>query len=419
MMVRKMRILILILVVLASTSAGVAWRLRRLISPEAKDIKQTVQFDEKTGSVNILAVGMDDVEGAHRSDTIAFITVDIDQKWIKIISLPRDTRTSIRGHGTQKINHAFAYGGMDLLKETVVNLLGMPIHYSVAVNYQSFPKIVDILGGIDIDVQKNLRYTDKAGHLSINIKKGWRHLDGKTALGYVRFRHDALGDIGRIRRQQRFLKALLKKMYDPVTMSNLSEITSELLSVLKTDIPPSQALLLASYLKDIPPSRVSFLTMPGKAALINGISYWSPDLVEMSTMLTSDEAEEEQASTNEGAQDSNTTSNDVQKVLQAIDRPVAVLNGDGASGLGKKVSSQLERQGIEVLYVGNAKHFDFHYSTISHKPGEQNHSAALALADLCDISENLVQSDTKSPYEVTVTLGHDKDRILDILERVQ
>ncbi|MEA3283491.1 MAG: LCP family protein [Synergistota bacterium] len=413
-MVRKTRILFLIFVALVATVAGGAWRLKGLVSPEAQDIKQKIQFDEKTGSINILALGVDDVEGVHRSDTIAFITLDIDNKRIKVMSLPRDTRTTIRDHGTQKINHSYAYGGVDLLKETVVNLIGMPIHYTLAVNYESFPKIVDSLGGIDVDVQKNLHYRDNAGGLYINIKKGWRYLDGKTALEYVRFRHDALGDIGRIKRQQRFLKALLKKLYDPSTMSHLSEITEEILSVVETDIPPSQALQLISYLKDISPERISFFTMPGKAAMINGASYWSPDLLQTSTLLTS--SQDLSGAMDLSGQDE-AKAGLVEGLVSEINRPIAVLNGDGTSGLGKEISSRLEKHGIEVAYVGNAKHFDFHYSTINHKPGEDSKDVALALARLSGIPENLVKEDRGASYSATLILGHDKDRIIANLDR--
>ncbi len=414
--IKKSRIFLLVLVAMASTLAGGAWRLKSLIKPESGDIKQTVQFDEKTGSINILVVGLDDLEGVNRSDTLAFVTVDIDNKIVKTMSIPRDTRTTIRGHGTQKINHAFVYGGIDLLKETVVNLLGMPIHYYMIINYQSFPKIVNTLGGVDIDVQKNLRYQDKAGGLYIDIKKGWRHLDGKTALEYVRFRHDALGDIGRIQRQQQFLKALLKRIYDPSTMSRLPEVTKELLSVIQCDIPLTQGIQLGTYMKDISPENVFFLTLPGKSAMINGVSYWSPDLLKTSTLLTTP-ISQDIADSGEEHQDGENSGEEIEAMLKNITRPIAVLNGSGTAGLSKTISSKLESRGIEVGYVGNAKHFDYHYSTITYRPGEEGKKIALALAGLCRIPENLVKEDRGLSYAAALIIGHDKDRITSALDR--
>lgn len=409
-MVRKAKLLLIFLVALTSVVAGAAWRLKGLMTPQATDIKQKVEFDERTGTINILAMGVDDVEGVHRSDTVALITVDIDNKRIKVMSLPRDTRTSIRGRGTQKLNHAFAFGGVDLLKETVVNLLGLPIHYDLMVNYESFPEIVDALGGIEIDVKKNLRYKDRAGHLNINIKKGWRHLDGKTALEFVRFRHDALGDIGRIRRQQQFLKAVLKKLYSPALMDNMPEITKKILAMVSTNISATQAIQLTSYLKDIPSERISFFTLPGKPTFINGLSYWTADLAKASTMLTSsrDIPDEEK-----GADISSTPPQEV----MTINEPVAVLNGDGTSGLSRKVSSALEKKGIEVTYIGNAKHFDYHYSNIVHRKGDKHRNNALALASLCGVDAKLVKEDNDSGYNVAIIIGHDKNKIIPVLEK--
>lgn len=416
-MVKKTKIVFLILVAVVSVAAGGAWRIRSLVAPDAGDIKQTIQFDEKTGNINILLVGLDDVERVNRSDTLAFVTLDIDNKTIKAMSIPRDTRTTIRGKGTQKINHAFAYGGVDLLKETVVNLIGMPIHYYMVINYNNFPRIVDLLGGVDIDVPKNLRYQDRAGGLYIDIKKGWRHLDGKTALEFVRFRHDALGDIGRIQRQQQFLKALLKKVYDPSNMDRMTELTRELLSVIQSDIPISQGLQLASYLKDTSPENVFFMTMPGKPAVIGGGSYWSPDLVATSTMLTSSENH----GLFSGASEDNTDSGNSDKAqfelfLKSITKPIAILNGAGVAGLGRQASSKMESLGVEVAYTGNAKHFDYHYSTVTYNSGDRSREMALALAGMCRIPENLVKEDRSLSYALVLTLGKDYDKVITSLE---
>ncbi|MBQ0055756.1 MAG: LCP family protein, partial [Synergistaceae bacterium] len=163
----------------------------------------------------MLVLGEDDVEGSKRSDTILFVTVELDDKCVKVLALPRDTRVEIPGHGTHKLNSSFAYGGVELLKTTVENYLKEPILYYVVVNYDNFPKLVDAFGGVDIDVKKRMRYVDRAGHLDINFQPGMQHMDGKNALLYVRFRKDAQGDIGRVQRQQQFIKALLKKAYSP------------------------------------------------------------------------------------------------------------------------------------------------------------------------------------------------------------
>nr|MBQ6740358.1 LCP family protein [Synergistaceae bacterium] len=142
------------------------------------------------GTVNVLVVGLDNVDGGSRTDAIALAIFDADNSAVRIASIPRDSRVYIPGRGWDKINHAYVFGGINLLRETVVNLTGVPVDYFVKVNYRSFPKIIDLLGGIDIYVDKRMNYTDYSGKLFINIPKGQQHMNGKTALGYVRFRHD-------------------------------------------------------------------------------------------------------------------------------------------------------------------------------------------------------------------------------------
>ena len=146
-------------------------------------ISEQRQKDAAKGSVNVLVVGLDNVDGASRTDAIALAIFDADNMGLRIASIPRDSRVYIPGRSWDKINHAYVYGGINLLRETLVNLTGLPIDYFVKINYKSFPRIIDLLGGVDIYVEKKLYYTDYSGKLFINIPKGQQHLDGKTALG--------------------------------------------------------------------------------------------------------------------------------------------------------------------------------------------------------------------------------------------
>jgi len=224
---KRARLLIFITLCIISVGLGVAFRMQNIVAPGSRQIEKSFEHDKLTGNINILAVGIDDVQGSHRSDTIAVVAINIEDRFVKVLSLPRDLRVQIEGRGWQKLNHAYAYGGIDLLRSTINNFLGIPLHYHVIVNYQSFPKLVDLLGGVTIDVPKRLRYTDRAGGLHIDIPAGRQLLDGKTALEFVRFRHDALGDIGRIQRQQLFLREILNKIRQPETLAALPEIVEQ------------------------------------------------------------------------------------------------------------------------------------------------------------------------------------------------
>jgi polyisoprenyl-teichoic acid--peptidoglycan teichoic acid transferase len=147
-----------------------------------------------TERVNILLLGGDSRgEDSGRSDSVMVASVDPVTKKATLMSILRDTYVDIPGHGKSRLNAAFSYGGPDLTKQTVSDLLGIPIQYYVYTDFNGFIALVDAVGGIDLDVEKDMHYTSKADNhqFDIDLKKGMLHMDGKTALQYVRFRHDA------------------------------------------------------------------------------------------------------------------------------------------------------------------------------------------------------------------------------------
>jgi len=358
-------------------------------------------------------VGLDEVPGesANRSDSIAFISIDIDDKVVRMLSLPRDTRVQIPDHGWQKLNHAYAYGGVDLLKSTLINYLGVPIPYHIIVNLHNFPELVDLIGGVTIDVPKRLRYTDRAGGLFIDIPAGEQLMDGKTALGYVRFRHDALGDIGRVERQQKFMMAVFKKIKEPGMITKVPELIRQSIRLVQTNLTLSQSIQLASYLKDLDPSRTVFRTLPGKSAYISGISYWLGELSTISEILSEKPLEprddeedlEEDGSLEEEQQ--------ISELVSSIKVSISVLNGSGSGGIGRETASRLQTMGIDVVHIGNAKHYDYKYSNIRFPPGEENEKAAKALGTIAQIQDSLIIPD-KTIRHVTIIIGHDHVNVL-------
>ncbi len=128
-------------------------------------------FFEKPKHINILFLGVDSVDHSSRSDTIIVVGISPDEK-VALLSIPRDTRVNVPGKGYTKINHAYAYGGIELLKKTIENFMGIDINYYVKTDYQGFEKVIDKIGGIEINVEKRMYYVDKAGHLYIDLKPG-------------------------------------------------------------------------------------------------------------------------------------------------------------------------------------------------------------------------------------------------------
>lgn len=142
---------------------------------------------------------------AARSDMIMVARLHFDTKRITGITIPRDTLAHVPGRSTHRINAFHAFGGPDLAKEAVEGLIGVHIDRVIVVNYRVFRDMVDLIGGIDIDVEKRLRYEDERGDLHIDIEPGLQHMDGETAMGYVRYRKDS--DFNRQQRQRQFLVA--------------------------------------------------------------------------------------------------------------------------------------------------------------------------------------------------------------------
>ena len=382
------------------------------------------------GTVNVLIVGLDNVSGGSRTDAIALAIFDAQNPGLRIASIPRDSRVYIPGRSWDKINHAYVYGGIRLLRETLVNLTGMPIDYFVKVSYKSFPRIVDILGGVDIYVEKRMVYNDYSGKLFINIPAGQQHMNGKTALGYVRFRHDPLGDIGRVRRQQKFIDTMMKKIKSPSIIPRLPAILNEVMDAIDTDLAPLEALKLLQFANSLPPDRIKMFMAPGKSGFSKNVSYWILDNNAFSLQLAAkmppadDSLMESTESINldEKPEGPHLEGFDSEKVAELRDQilSIRILNGDGEKGIGKRAAQLFQRLGIEVPYTGNARHYDYRSSNIIYPPNANDEikQGARALAELCGITnERLIQPDNRASA-LTLILGHDKEEVFNRLENM-
>lgn len=284
----RLFLVLFVLLVMVTAMAGAAFYAYLNMS-DGPVTSGTVATDGKAGEkltkrINILILGVDDGDnetpGApKRSDTMIVASINPQDATINLLSIPRDTRVTIPGRkGFDKITHAFAYGGAELSVRTVQEFLGIPINYYVVMDWQGFVKIVDILGGVDLYVESNMNYTDPYANLNIDLSKGFQHLNGEQAGQYVRFRHDELGDIGRVQRQQRFMKALSDEMFKFGTIFKLPALTTTLRQYVSTDMPGFTMFKLANTLKGMKDgSGFHAELLPGKFATVDGLSYWVPD----------------------------------------------------------------------------------------------------------------------------------------------
>jgi LCP family protein required for cell wall assembly len=214
---------------------------------------------------------------AARADTIMVALVDKKSASVKLLSIPRDTYTQVSGHGRTKINHAYAYGGEKLMLETVNKLLGLNIEKYVVADFQGFVNIVDILGGVRMNVEKRMYYPPEG----IDLMPGDQVLDGDKALQYVRFRSDGKGDIGRVARQQEFLKQLADKALQISTVWKIPDLIKEASRSIETNLSIPEMISLGNTFKNIDTSAIEAKTLPGWPDYINEISYWIPDETEL------------------------------------------------------------------------------------------------------------------------------------------
>lgn len=236
--------------------------------------------------INVLIVGNDkniELGLPGRADTIIVAHVEPKEKSLFFLSLPRDTLVEIDGYGQDKLNHAFAYGGVDLLRNTVEDYLNIPIDYYAVTDFNGFQQIVDVLGGVDIEVDKRMYYQTYDG--LIDIEAGLQHLDGERALQYVRYRQDELGDITRVGRQQKFLKALIDECSDWTIIPKLPQLLLEVNKMVETDLPTRYILRLGLSLRTLGADALESDTLPGDFATINGVSYWRGDEGEITELV--------------------------------------------------------------------------------------------------------------------------------------
>lgn len=186
-------------------------------------------------AINVLLIGSDS-RGADqgRSDSLMIAHYNTKTNTPKLVSIMRDTYVDIPGHGKNKINAAYSYGGPELVRQTIKENFGVDVEYYVVANFEGFPKIVDTLApeGIKINAEK-----DMSKNIDVSIKKGEQVMDGKTLLQYARFRKDAEGDFGRIRRQQQVLEALKEQALDVGDVTKIPDVIGKLQGYSSTNIP--------------------------------------------------------------------------------------------------------------------------------------------------------------------------------------
>jgi polyisoprenyl-teichoic acid--peptidoglycan teichoic acid transferase len=213
------------------------------------------------------------------ADTMLLVRFDPANHKLTVLSIPRDTKAYIEGVGLTKLNEANYYGGPALAAKSISNLLGgVTIDRYLRVNVQGVEKLIDALGGVDVYVPKDMKYTDHSQHLYIDLKEGQQVLNGDKAMQFLRFRYDQYGDVGRIQRQQVLMRAIIEQTLKPKTIIKMPNILEVIQSHLDTNLSVEELVALAGFASQQKKSDVQMLMLPGDFSGDgkHAVSYWLP-----------------------------------------------------------------------------------------------------------------------------------------------
>ncbi|MEW5820177.1 MAG: LCP family protein [Cyanobacteriota bacterium] len=397
-------------------SAAIIWIIHIIWHPSIKEITGNLSdsiniFKAGTGSpalpsikkkMTILAMGVDsngrgtDPFKGTRTDTMIVAIFDPVQKTINGLSIPRDSKVYLADNrGVDKINAAHAYGGPELAVKTVEQTLGIKIDHYVIIDYAGFKEVVKALGGVDVFVEKRMKYTDHSGKLYIDLQPGKQHLDAEHAEGYLRFRHDAEGDIGRIKRQQWFMKAILEKLKEPATVFKLPQLIELSQKYVKTDMSLTTMLKLGGFTKDIDLNKIQIATIPGTPSMYSRVSYWLID-VDRAQILVDRLVY--------GFEESNISNNSKEEAIT-----VSILYSPEKKELIETLKETLEGANYKVVCKNTTK--EVHTKIISHSSRATLETTNQLRYDLSELENAPAFLSPKevycAPSDYTIVLGND------------
>ncbi len=382
------------------------------------DPSQPLPEWQGTERVNILVLGVDEREdqnGPWRTDTILLFSVDPLNKTAAMLSIPRDLWVPIPGYNEGRINtanylgDAYGYpgGGPALAAETVRWNLGIPVDYTLRINFRAFVEAVNLIGGIDIYVEQEINdplYPDSGyGYDPLYIPAGWVHMDGELALKYARTRHSPGGDFDRAERQQQVIRAILDKVtrYDmlPQIAPQALQLWNTISESVETNMTIDEMIRLANLATQIPPEKIRSAvidenyTMPwetpdGQQVLVPVRERIRQLRDELFTAIPPVPPEQDPAA-----------------LAAAEAATVMVQNGTLTAGLAQSTAEYLQQQQVNVINFGNADRNDYAASLIIHR--DKPNSAAYIAQLLGLPATAITPASGTQEADVIVILGAD------------
>ena len=331
------------------------------------------------------------------SDAMLLIRFDPATKKVAVLSIPRDSRVNIQGVGTTKINFANYAGGASLSAQTVSQVLGdISIDRYIRFNVNGFGKLIDALGDVDIYVPKKMKYQDDSQHLYINLNAGQQKLNGSKAIQFMRYRHDDLGDIGRVQRQQAFFRAFIDQKLKPEIIIKFPEILAILKDNIDTNLSVEEVLALTGYTSKIDRKSIQMHMAPGRfsnSGEFDNLSYWILDNRLLTKIMNQSFGTFKQT-------DSSSTELIPQTLRVAIQDSMSQPEGS------KKATTILSKAGYAQVFPASDRWTKPLAKTqIIAQNGDK--ASAEKLRDALGIGEVLVESTGDIESDITVRVGKD------------
>ncbi len=359
-----------------------------------------IEVPETPTGTNLVLLGADNKESdggtPARSDTIMLVHVDPEGDFLSILSVPRDLQVNVPGHGLQKMNAAYTYGGAALVIRTVQDEFGVDLDHYVELDFNAFKEITDALGGVYVDVDR--RYDDG----KIQLDPGYQLLDGLNALRFVRTRHDTNIDFGRMQRQQRFITALREQAMGWNLPLKLPALVKSLFGNIISDLSANEFLKLAYWAVGLEGSRIKMASVVADIGTVDGVSYVLASDKEKAAavegFLTPPKATaiEEEESPGEQVTPPSTTLEAVALTGVSVD----VINRTGRTGQAALAAVWLARQGASVASARDTSKRALEGTEVAYPWGSRGDAQlvaqALGIEDVREVS---------SLGRVTVTLG--------------
>jgi LCP family protein required for cell wall assembly len=364
-----------------------------------------------TEPITFLVIGSDSREGLEslqnfgvsdgaRGDVIMLIKLYPGTGSAQILSLPRDLLVDIPGHGSDRINAAYSYGGAPLMVRTVRQVTGLPVHHYVEVDFVGFQALVDEIGGVHVEFS----YPARDLNSGLKVEAGRQLLDGKQALAFARSRHFEelrngdwvpvqADDFGRTHRQQKLILAILAGVKKPSSLPEAGSIVASFAQHLTVDseLAKSSLVELAFRMRGISAQKIETATLPGYVDLFGEMSVVKMEHPQADNVIVAF-ANGQPLTTN----------------IASLHR-LEVLNGNGIEGAATRMSELLEQQGFEIAAVDDADRSDYEATTIIVRPEALEQARALVNAiGFGEVSTGALADD----IDAIVIVGLDADRSL-------